>query len=283
MTKRVLQARAAGLLVAGWVAGCQNPSQRSAYSDNPLLVNRQPLVQASASSGYKPTAPAAQYAAVTPPPPPAPVAPRVALTKITGEIPPRVGGEASEGPPLPMSPTAPSAAVQSPTALSPAAPPPAFAAAPPAQIAPLPARSLDRPEPPPPAMPQPTVVESPAALPAPSPGPTLEAPKPAEIVPVSGGSTFKDGGRYGYASDYTRLRGELDRHYRGHMDLRFRAASEEDSFGGKVRLENDPRLSEYRAGDVVEVYGELIREPGGESGTQYPRYHIKEIKLVERR
>jgi hypothetical protein len=151
-------------------------------------------------------------------------------------------------------------------------------------MAPLPSRPLE-PTQAGPTLPQPTVVEPPAPLspPAQATGRPVEAPKSPAIAPISGGATYKEEGRYGHASDYTRLRGELDRHYRGHMDLRFKPASEEDSFGGKVRLENHPQLSEFRAGDVVEVYGEMVREPGGESGTQYPRYHVKEIKLIERR
>ena len=88
-----------------------------------------------------------------------------------------------------------------------------------------------------------------------------------------------------HSDDHTWLQGELDRHYRGHLDLRYRPASEEDAFGGKVRLENDPRLAEFRAGDVVAVEGELVRDPEAEAQPwgQYPRYHIRSIHLVERK
>ncbi len=266
MTTRVRRAGATGLFVAVCAAGCQSPPPRAAYSDNPLLVSRQPVMQAGGSQPtYKP--PPGLASAIKPPPPPE--TPRVARTRLTGEIPPRPTGVASEGPALP-------------------APPPTPAVAPPAVMAPLRSQPLERTEPAParPAMPQATVVEAPAPMPPPpaqTTGPAPEAPKPATIAPVSGVTTFKEEGRYGHANDYSRLRGELDRHYRGHMDLRFKPVSEEDALGGKVRLENHPQLGEFRAGDVVEVYGELVREPGGESWSQYPRYHVKEIKLIERR
>ena len=53
-----------------------------------------------------------------------------------------------------------------------------------------------------------------------------------------------------------------------------------------LRLENDPRLAEFRAGDIVAVEGELIREPNageGQPWSQYPRYHVREIRLIERK
>lgn len=267
MTTRVRRAGVAGLLVAVGAAGCQTPPPRAAYSDNPLLVSRQPIVQAGgAPTAYR--APQPNGLAMTVRPPLPPETPRPALTRITGEIPARSSGEMSE---------------------SPTVPPPSFAATPPAVMAPLPSRPLETtpvgPSSAGPTLPQPTVVEPPVALPPPAQatGRPMDAPKSPAIAPMSGGVTYKEEGRYAHASDYTRLRGELDRHYRGHMDLRFKPASEEDSFGGKVRLDSHPQLNEFRAGDVVEVYGELIREPGGESWSQYPRYHVKEIKLIERR
>jgi hypothetical protein len=77
----------------------------------------------------------------------------------------------------------------------------------------------------------------------------------------------------------------LDRHYRGHLDLRYQSAAEDDQYGGKVRLADDPRLAEYRPGDVVAVEGEVVREPAGDSPawSQYPRFQIRDIKLVERK
>jgi hypothetical protein len=89
-------------------------------------------------------------------------------------------------------------------------------------------------------------------------------------------------GKFGYAADHSWLQGELDRHYRGYLDLRYRPASEEDIFGGKVRLDDDPRLAEFRAGDIVAVDGELIRDADPTIG-QYPRFRIKSVRLIERK
>jgi hypothetical protein len=89
-------------------------------------------------------------------------------------------------------------------------------------------------------------------------------------------------GRFGYATDHSWLQGELDRHYRGHLDLRYRPASEEDTFGGKVRLDDDPRLAEFRAGDIVAVEGEIIRDADLSIG-QYPRFRIRSVRLIERK
>jgi hypothetical protein len=93
-------------------------------------------------------------------------------------------------------------------------------------------------------------------------------------------------GKYGHAPDYSWLQGELDRHYRGHLELRYRPISEEDANGGKVRLEEDPRLAEFRPGDVIAVEGELLTDPDGTSAApwaQYRRYHIRAVHLVERK
>jgi hypothetical protein len=107
----------------------------------------------------------------------------------------------------------------------------------------------------------------------------------ASAAPVAQTGHRTVSGPYGHSDDHTWLQGELDRHYRGHLDLRYRPASEEDAFGGKVRLENDPRLAEFRAGDIVAVEGELVRDPDGEAQpwSQYPRFHIRDIKLIERK
>ena len=93
-------------------------------------------------------------------------------------------------------------------------------------------------------------------------------------------------GKYGHAADYTWLQGELDRHYRGHLELRYRSVSEDDPYGGKVRLEDDPRLAEFRPGDIIAVEGELLTDPDGPSAApwaQYRRYHIRSVRLVERK
>src|SRR5207253_1953270 len=82
---------------------------------------------------------------------------------------------------------------------------------------------------------------------------------PAAPAPEPSAPGRQANGHFGHTADYTWLHGELDRHYRGYLEVRYQSPSEEDAFGGKVRLEDDPRLAEFRAGDVVAVEGELVR------------------------
>src|SRR5262245_12915905 len=60
-------------------------------------------------------------------------------------------------------------------------------------------------------------------------------------------------GKYGHLSDYHWIQGVLEKHYRGYFCVRYADASEEDRYGGKVRLADDPRLAQYRDGDVLGI------------------------------
>ena len=259
MRTRLARAGTALVFTGGLLAGCQSAARRSAYDDNPLLQTRQPLVQTPVGSNRLTQIAQARPNAAVPPP------------GATGYAPPAV--PTAPAGVAPDQPSAYAAAVPTytppPTDAGPALPDTVATAAP----APLPAR-VTAPEP---------------AAPVPPPGP---APVPAVVMaaqagpaPVTPAVARRVEGKYGSAGDYTWLQGELDRHYRGYIDLRYRPASEEDAFGGKVRLENDPRLAEFRAGDVVAVEGELVRDPEAEAQPwgQYPHYHIRSIHLVERK
>jgi hypothetical protein len=124
----------------------------------------------------------------------------------------------------------------------------------------------------------------PTAAPAFTPSPAVvttsaQAPVPAAVA-------RQVDGKYGHAADYTWLQGELDQHYRGHLELRYRPVSEDDPYGGKVRLADDPRLAEFRPGDIIAVEGELSPEADGTAAgpwAQYRRYQIRAIRLVERK
>jgi hypothetical protein len=107
-----------------------------------------------------------------------------------------------------------------------------------------------------------------------------DGPIPASALAPAAASRIING-KFGYATDHSWLQGELDRHYRGFLDLRYRPSSEEDTFGGKVRLEDDPRLAGFRAGDIVAVEGELVSSADATTG-QYPRYRIRGVRLIER-
>ena len=126
--------------------------------------------------------------------------------------------------------------------------------------------------------------------PAPAPLPATIAPvaarpvAPAATPPVTQAVVRQVEGKYGHAADHSWLQGELDRHYRGHLELRFRPASEEDSLGGKVRLVDDPRLAEFRPGDVIAVEGELLTDPdGGTRSGAVPAVSTSAVRLVDRK
>ena len=93
------------------------------------------------------------------------------------------------------------------------------------------------------------------AVPA-QPMATIKAPVQA-IPAVRSTETY--GGTFGHAPDHHWLQGVLDKHYQGHLSLRFCDPSVEDSWGGKVRLEDDPRLAQFQDGDVVRVEAQLSR------------------------
>ena len=99
---------------------------------------------------------------------------------------------------------------------------------------------------------------------------------------ISPNSVVVDG-TFGRAPDHTWLQGVLDKHYRGHFDLRYCDATVEDEWGGKVHLEEDERLQQFQEGDVIYVEGELVRENGQVMRghlNHYPRYRIRQVELI---
>jgi hypothetical protein len=244
-------------LAAGLFAGCQAGARRTAYADNPLILSRQPLEAPAEAPGPERLAQFTPLIPRTVAPPPLPASP-----------PP-------DQPPPPVTLTK---SVDGPTRPAPAA------WTPPEMPRPVTTEAAASPPNPPAGRPAPQQLPAPT-LPGPELGAAPTRPAPRTSPPVVASARRADG-KYGAARDYTWLQGELDRHYRrGHLELRFRPPSEDDAFGGKVRLENDPRLAEFHPGDVVVVEGELIRDPDPNAGAtaQYPRYHIRDIRLIERK
>jgi hypothetical protein len=89
---------------------------------------------------------------------------------------------------------------------------------------------------------------------------------------------------YGHAPDHAWLQGVIDKHYQGHLSLRYCDPSEDDEWGGKVVLEEDPRLSEFKDGDVVRVEGEIVREDGKVKRgvwNHFAHYRFKDIRLIQ--
>jgi hypothetical protein len=91
-------------------------------------------------------------------------------------------------------------------------------------------------------------------------------------------------GVYGHTPDYGWLQGTLEKHYRGHLELRYCDATQDDELGGKVCLEDDPQLARFKEGDVVAVEGELVRENGQlrlGANQHHPHYRIRSIERVQ--
>jgi hypothetical protein len=161
----------------------------------------------------------------------------------------------------------------------PVEPPPSLPskAANPAVVAVNPPAPVANPSPPP----VPVVTTANAKQPVPA-VPALNT-KPAAEVAATPVVHHKVEGTYGRAPDHAWLQGVLDKHYRGHFDLRYCDASVEDDWGGKVHLEEDERLQQFQDGDVIYVEGELVRENGQvQRGhlNHYPRYRIRQVELV---
>lgn len=119
-------------------------------------------------------------------------------------------------------------------------------------------------------------------------------PKPVEAVPAvrqGGGSVpppvepaVRRQGMYDHAPDHSWLVGVLDKHYHGHFNLRYCDHATDDDWGGKVILEDDPRLGQFKDGDRVRVEGEIVREDGkAVRGTwnHFPRYRVKTVERVD--
>jgi hypothetical protein len=108
-------------------------------------------------------------------------------------------------------------------------------------------------------------------------GPTVAMPA-LRSTPLPGNSSV-----YGHAPDHSWLLGVVDKHYAGHIELRYCDASEDDSWGGKVALENDPRLAQFHDGDVIRVEGDLLPVDPSQRDTwsHYPHYRIRDVKLIQ--
>jgi len=108
-------------------------------------------------------------------------------------------------------------------------------------------------------------------------GPTVATPA-LRSTPLPAGP-----GVYGHAPDHSWLLGVVDKHYAGHFELRYCDASEDDSWGGKVCLESDPRLAQFHDGDVIRIEGELLPvDPAlRDAWSHYPHYRIRDVKLIQ--
>lgn len=240
---------AAGCLLAG----CHQHGRHCPYPEEPLLLSKPPVegkievLEGPQLARSEPAAPPIAADMLAAAPKPMPVGPREPFVVTPTLEPPRAETVVETSPP-PLTP-----------------------AKPPVQAAPATLRkgptigrptSRTRETPPPPAAPPKTPE-----------GPELSAP----AQPVSG--------VYGHDGNYAWLQGTIDKHYRGRLYLRYCEPTVDDRWGGKVCLEDDARLVEFKDEDVLLVEGKLVDEPaaGRDGWRQYPHYHIKSVRLVQRK
>lgn len=91
-------------------------------------------------------------------------------------------------------------------------------------------------------------------------------------------------GKYGHDAAYTTLQGVVDRHHHGHVYLRYCDPKVEDPWGGKVCLEDDPRLASVKEGDVLRVEGSIVPEADStrrHTWKHYPRFRIKNVETIQ--
>ena len=90
-------------------------------------------------------------------------------------------------------------------------------------------------------------------------------------------------GRFGWADDYSRLRGQLEYlESDGRWKLRYIPVDKKvDEFGGSVVISDAGRLSGYERGDFVEVRGRIVED--AEEGKDFaPVYEISSIRSLDR-
>ena len=88
-------------------------------------------------------------------------------------------------------------------------------------------------------------------------------------------------GRYGWADDYSRLRGQLEYLERDRCwKLRYIPIDREsDDFGGSVIIKDPASLSDFERGDFVEIRGRIAKRP--EVGTNFaPIYEVANIRGI---
>jgi hypothetical protein len=196
--------------------------------------------------------------------------------------------------PLESSPEAATTQLVSTDPAAPALPATALASAPRDRLSVL--RDSVAPEPPlapapleKPVLAQPVSNRSQRAAPGPQEengsGPPAIRAKGATDLPAVASAPPRVQGPYGHAPDHSWLQGILDKHYQGHWALRYCDHATEDEWGGKVRLEKDGRLDQFKDGDIILVEGEVIPDVRGNRGNwhHYPEYRIRNIQLIEHR
>jgi hypothetical protein len=115
------------------------------------------------------------------------------------------------------------------------------------------------------------------SLQPPSLAPAMQPRQPNAVVEATPVARTKHPPLYGHAPDYSWLQGRLEQAEGSHVVLRFAVPAAESEWGGRISLENDAHLVQFRPGDVIRVTGQVL---GRE--TAKPSYQIREIWLLQR-
>lgn len=103
----------------------------------------------------------------------------------------------------------------------------------------------------------------------------------SSVVPASPAVRRRIAERFGCAPDYSWLQGVLEVED-GRLLLRYCDHALEDPWGGKVAMDDDPRLAAFKAGDVLMVEGEMRVQEGQPvfDSFRYPRYGVRSVWRV---
>ncbi|HLW67263.1 MAG TPA: hypothetical protein VKS79_18255 [Gemmataceae bacterium] len=127
-----------------------------------------------------------------------------------------------------------------------------------------------------PAKVEPPLAAKPPVPQMPPPPPVLSHQMPAKNVDVHG--------PYAHDPEYHWLQGVLEKSFKGYYCLRYADSSVEDPHGGKMRLVDDPRLSQFRDGDVLRIEGEMVpdAEDNPRARWESPYYRMKSAEIVQK-
>jgi hypothetical protein len=139
---------------------------------------------------------------------------------------------------------------------------------------PHPPRSLDEPKGSPDALAsKPPAPEPPAHPPLP---PLAAAPPPPARtlprLPWLPVGRRKVTGTYGHAADYAWLQGVVERAPAGGLELRFCDPGTANGYDGRVPLVWSAGASSVHEGDIIQVEGRLLSEPGGRRAYEVHRF-----------
>jgi hypothetical protein len=278
-----------GLVGALLASGCLS-SRKAPFAADPTLLHYKPVLSDSATvmaekaKRAEPTRPPSPAVAKNslPEPQPVPRGPRSTdrlPDRIAESLPKPVATPVPEKSepvpaPVPPSPVVPATATSQPKVETSFAIPPRVTETDPAKKntdVPSAARTIPDP-------PRDFAAKSTATPPPPAKVASVKFEPPSPETSVFGHRVVA--GKYGHAPDYTWLQGEADKHYRGYWTLRYRDPSEEDKYGGRVKLEGAIRLTEFEVGDIIGVRGEFVPNA---NPNQPPSFKVHNLWLVNKK